>query len=74
MEFFLSRLKHKNYQNRRVAIIENGTWSPTAAKTIKSTLEDMKQISIVEPVVTIRSAFKPSDEQAFNALADALAQ
>ena len=72
MESFLSRLKHKNFQNRKVAIVENGTWAPTAAKTIKATLSEMKNITLVEPVVTIRSAYKPSDEAAFNALAEAL--
>ena len=72
MEFFLSRLKHKNFQNRKVAIVENGTWAPTAAKTIKAALEEMKNITLVEPVVTIRSAYKPADEAAFEALAEAL--
>mgnify|MGYP000757480238 FL=1 len=72
MESFLSRLKHKNFQNRKVAIVENGTWAPTAAKTIKATLSEMKNITLVEPVVTIRSAYKPSDEAAFDALAEAL--
>ena len=72
MESFLSRLKHKNFQNRKVAILENGTWAPTAAKTIKATLSEMKNITLVEPVVTIRSAYKPSDEAAFDALAEAL--
>ena len=72
MESFLSRLKHKNFQNRKVAILENGTWAPTAAKTIKAALSEMKNITLVEPVVTIRSAYKPSDEAAFDALAEAL--
>lgn len=72
MESFLSRLKHKNFQNRKVAILENGTWAPTAAKTIKATLSEMKNITLVEPMVTIRSAYKPSDEAAFDALAEAL--
>ena len=72
MESFLSRLKHKNFQNRKVAIVENGTWAPTAAKTIKAALSEMKNITLVEPVVTIRSAYKPSDEAAFDALAEAL--
>ena len=64
MESFLSRLKHKNFQNRKVA--------PTAAKTIKAELSEMKNITLVEPVVSIRSAYKPSDEAAFDALAEAL--
>lgn len=72
MEAFLSRLKHKNFQKRTVAILENGTWAPTAARTMKATLADMKDITLVEPVVTIRSAFKPADEPAFDALTEAL--
>lgn len=74
MEFFLSRLKHKNYQKRRVAILENGTWSPTAAKTIKKTIGEMSNVTLVEPVVTIRSAYKPADDAAFCALCDALCE
>lgn len=74
MEFFLSRLKHKNYQKRRVAILENGTWAPTAAKTIKKTISEMSNVTLVEPVVTIRSAYKPADDAAFSALCDALCE
>ena len=74
MEFFLSRLKHKNYQKRRVAILENGTWSPTAAKTIKKTISEMSNVTLVEPVVTIRSAYKSADDAAFCALCDALCE
>ena len=74
MEFFLSRLKHKNYQKRRVAILENGTWAPTAAKTIRKTISEMSNVTLVEPVVTIRSAYKPADDAAFSALCDALCE
>ena len=74
MEFFLSRLKHKNYQKRRVAILENGTWATTAAKTIKKTISEMSNVTLVEPVVTIRSAYKPADDAAFCALCDALCE
>ncbi len=74
MEFFLSRLKHKNYQKRRVAILENGTWAPTAAKTIKKTISEMSNVTLVEPVVTIRSAYKSADDAAFCALCDALCE
>lgn len=74
MEFFLSRLKHKNYQKRRVAILENGTWAPTAAKTIRKTISEMSNVPLVEPVVTIRSAYKPADDAAFCALCDALCE
>ena len=74
MEFFLSRLKHKNYQKRRVAILENGTWAPTAAKTIRKAISEMSNVTLVEPVVTIRSEYKPADDAAFCALCDALCE
>ncbi len=72
MEHYLHHLKSKNFQNRRVAIIENGSWAPTAAKTMKALLEPMKGIELLEPIVTIRSTYKSSDAAALNTLADAL--
>ena len=72
MAHFLHHLKDKNFQNRRVAIIENGTWAPTAAKVMKGLLEPMKNMTIIDPVVTIRSRYKPTDAEALNKLADAL--
>ena len=54
-EKFLRSLKHKNYQNRKVAIIENGSWAPMAAKHVKEILKDMKNIEIVEPTITIKT-------------------
>ena len=72
MDFFLSRLKHKNYQKRRIAILENGTWAPCAAKAIKAAISEMKDVALVEPIVTIRSAYNSSYDAAFDALADAL--
>jgi len=55
MEQFLSHLKGKNYQNRKVGIIENGTWAPSAARVMKDILSKMKNITICEPTVTIMS-------------------
>lgn len=55
MEQFLSHLRGKNYQNRKVGIIENGTWAPSAARVMKDILSKMKNIEICEPVVTIMS-------------------
>ena len=55
MEDFLHHLKAKNYQKRTVGIIENGSWAPSAAKQMKAILEGMKNITICEPVVTIKS-------------------
>lgn len=61
MHDFLHHLKIKNFQNRRVAIVENGSWAPTAGRVMRSMLEEMKNIAIVEPVVTIRSRMKEED-------------
>lgn len=55
MNEFLQRLHHKNYQNRKVAIIENGSWAPTAGKAMKDILSTMKNIEIVEPSILIKS-------------------
>ena len=52
MEDFLHHLKSKNYQNRKIGIIENGSWAPSAAKTIRGILDGMKNIRIAEPAVT----------------------
>ena len=61
MENFLVKLKSKNFQNRKVAILENGSWAPSAAKTIKGYLEKFKNIDLVENVVTIKSSVKEED-------------
>ena len=61
MHDFLHHLKLKNYQNRRVAIVENGSWAPTAGRVMRSMLEGMKNIVIVDTMVTIRSRMKESD-------------
>ena len=74
MADFLHHLQGKNYQKRRVALVENGCWAPMAAKGMRALLEGMKEIAVIEPVVTIRGAVKPADEQALEALADALMQ
>ena len=72
MHDFLYHLKLKAYQKRRVGIIENGSWAPCAAKVMTSMLEQMKEIEIVQPVVTIRSRMKQTDLPAMEALADAM--
>ena len=72
MHDFLHHLKIKAYQKRRVGIIENGSWAPCAGRVMKGMLETMKDIEIVEPMVTIRSAMKQSDIPALEALADAI--
>ena len=72
MHDFLHHLKLKAYQKRRVGIIENGSWAPCAARVMRSMLETMKDVEIVEPQVTIRSRMKQTDLPALEALADAM--
>lgn len=72
MEDFLHHLKAKNYQKRTIGLIENGTWAPSAAKTMKEVLAAFKDIAIIEPAVTIRGALKPTDLPALEQLADEL--
>ena len=74
MQDFLHHLQSKAYQNRTVGIIENGSWGPTAGRTMKGILETMKDVTIVDPMVTIRSTMKETDVPAFEALADAIAK
>lgn len=69
---FLHHLKLKNFQNRKVAIMENGSWAPTAGRVMRAMLESMKNIEIVEPMVTIRSRMKDEDLPAMENLAEAL--
>ena len=72
MRTFVEHLVERNYQNRKVALIENGTWAPAAAKTIKGLFANSKGITFVEPVVTIRSALNEASRAQIVALADAL--
>jgi len=66
----LYRLRSKGYQKRKVAIVENGTWSPSAGRVIRETLEGMKSIEIVEPMVTIYSVMNDCNKKELNILAD----
>ncbi|MBO5874909.1 MAG: MBL fold metallo-hydrolase [Alistipes sp.] len=72
MHDFLHHLKIKGYQRRRVGIIENGSWAPCAGRLMHEQLSQMKQVEIVEPMVTLWSRMKRSDEAALEALAEAL--
>ena len=72
MEDFLSRLSHKAYQNRKVGIIENGSWAPTAGKCIKTAFEGMKNITICGDTVTIKSTMKDEDIANMYKLAEAI--
>lgn len=72
MADFIHHLAIKNYQNRRVALIENGSWAPAAAKVMRESLSAMKGISIVEPVVTVESTMKAATVERLKELAQAL--
>ena len=72
MHDFLHHLQIKSFQKRRVAIVENGSWAPSAGRVMRGMLEQMKELEIVEPMVTIRSRMKREDLPAMEALADAL--
>jgi flavorubredoxin len=74
MEDLLYRLKSKNFQNRTVGIIENGSWAPFAGKIISTAMEGMKNITVIDPAVTVRGGFKEDYVPALEALADALTQ
>ena len=70
MEDFLNHLKAKTYRNRKVALVENGSWAPMAAKHMRAYFEQMKNIEICENVVTIKSTVKDSTVADLEKLAD----
>lgn len=72
MESFLAHLKAKNYQKRTAGIIENGSWAPMAGKLMKESLSQMKEITVLEPVVTIKSTLNETSEEQLTQLARAL--
>lgn len=72
MENLLAHLKTKNFQSRTVALMENGTWAPMAAKLMREELGKMKNITVCENVVTIRSAANAAAEAQMDALAKEL--
>lgn len=74
MRCFIEHLTERNYQNRTVGLIENGTWAPTAAKVMRKLLENSKNLTIVEPTVSIKSALNAASEAQLAQLAEALAQ
>lgn len=67
---FLHRLQSKGYQKRKIAIVENGTWAPSAGRTIREILDHMKEVEIVEPMVTIYSAMSEKNMEELNVLVD----
>ena len=74
MRNFLGHLVERNFQNRKVAIIENGSWAPSAARTIKNIIEPMKNIELIEPVITIKSTLKDENIVEMEKLVDELAK
>jgi flavorubredoxin len=69
MESFLRQLAGKNYQNKKVGIIENGTWAPTAAKVMKDIILTMKNIDLCENIVTIKSRLNVTSREQMDNLA-----
>ena len=72
MHDFLHRLQMKGYSKRRVGLVENGSWAPSAARVMRELFGAMKDVTVLEPAVTIRSRLKAADVPALEALADAL--
>lgn len=72
MESFLAHLKSKNYQKRTVGLIENGSWAPMAGKLMREELSKMKEINILEPVVSIRTTLSPESEEQMEQLTEVL--
>ena len=70
MEDFLHHLKAKSYQKRTVALIENGSWGPMAAKCMRGILGEMKDITVLDDVVTIKSSMKPENVAQMRELAE----
>ncbi len=74
MHDFLTHLTAKTYQNRKVALLENGSWAPSAARTMKGIIEGWKNVEILDATLTIRSTLKESDMPGLEALADAVVE
>lgn len=72
MEHLITDMKALNVQKKRVALIENGTWAPASGKLMRAELEAMKEMTLIEPSLTIKSAMKADREEELNRLADAI--
>lgn len=70
MQRFLNELQSKNYQNRKVGLMENGTWAPTAARCMKEALDKMKDLQICDTVVTIKTTVNDETREQMKVLAD----
>ena len=71
-EDFIHHLKAKNYQKRTIGLVENGTWAPLAAKKMREEFEQMKEMRILDSVVTIRSVLRPDSEAQMDQLVEEL--
>ena len=74
MREFLDWLTERNFQNRTVALIENGSWAPVASRTVLKRLEKCKNLTFAENSVTIRAALNDDSRAKLAALADELAK
>ena len=72
MKEFIHHLTERNFQNRKIGLIENGSWAPLAAKTMKSMLENQKNLTFINPVVHIKSAMNDTNKEEIVALAKAM--
>ena len=72
MFYFLHKLQLKGFRNRRVGFIENGTWTPMAAKVMKEMVEKMKDMQIIDPTITLKSTMKDENIVQMETLADAI--
>lgn len=72
MRAFIEHLTERNYQNRTVGLMENGSWAPTAARIMTKMLESCKNLTIAEPVVSVKGAVNAANEAQMEALAEAL--
>ena len=74
MDTFIAHLVERNFQNKKIGLIENGTWAPMAAKVMKDKLANSKNVTFVEPVVKILSSMDEENKKQIKALADALSE
>ena len=72
MKEFINHLTERNFQNRKIGLVENGSWAPLAAKTMKEMLSKQKNLTIVEPTVTIKSSLSPENDEQLDKLAAAM--
>ena len=72
MENLLADMKALAVQNKTVALMENGTWAPTTAKQMREKLAELKNVTILDTQITIKSAMAPEQEGQLEALADAI--